>query len=124
MKRKWTKAEIALIITSVLFVLSIFLGKWVLLTCTLAWLICVGHCMNKMIKSHYSGIGEFVSSIEKMGERNYKEAEEEMANEKSRYTKSQIQSQKARGVIEYSIVPIMALAGFGIICALLSIVLL
>lgn len=97
--------DMPLLITSILFVIGIFFGKWVCLVTTTIWLITVICCIYKMVCREYGSVGGFVSKAEETGAQNRKEG------------------RKFRGAVEQGILPIIVIAGIGIACALLSLML-
>lgn len=106
MKRKFAPDEIALLITSILFFVGIFLNKWIFLIFTTIWLITVCFCIYNMIKMRSGGIGEFLNEADTMSAKHLKEGK------------------LIRGGIEAAIIPIFALVVFGIICCILWLILL
>lgn len=108
MRRKLEISEIALAVTSVLFIVSLFFNKWIFLIFTLIWLATVGYCIYKMIKRSSGGIGKFLEQADEMAAQNLK---------------SDSLRSKTRGAIEFSIIPIFVLAVIGVFCSLLSIIL-
>ena len=97
--------DIPLLITSILFVLGIFFGKWVCTVTTVVWVITVIRCFYKMVCRDYGSIGDFISKAEETGAQNINEG------------------RKFRGTMECAILPIIVIVGVGIACAILSLIL-